>query len=264
MSLVISVIELVKSVCECCENARWNKRTFGRVRTCVKAFEDVLKRMRDIGSWEKHQDALSSLRDALSEAETVLKRITGRSSISAMRYASEDLRQLKDLEKRLAQASDLLQVNFHVSAEQQASDLNADLLELIKISGTDNQNMHERTQLQIQKLTEMLQERLEIDKLNEQLSQVSVAIDADQKVTAADVGVFAKEALVVGVKNYANSPLRNSLNDANDVASKLKEMGFRVELSLDPTLKDNESYDWSQHEPSTAASSKTKFPHSKT
>ena len=50
--------------------------------------------------------------------------------------------------------------------------------------------------------------------------------------------MFAKEALVVGVKNYANSPLRNTLNDANDVAAKLKEMGFRVELSLDPTLKD--------------------------
>lgn len=239
MSLVISVIELIKSVCESCENARWNKRTSSRVRTCVKAFEDVLKRMRDTGSWEKHQDALSSLRDALSEAETILKRITGRSSISAMRHASEDLRQLRDLEKRLAQASDLLQVNFHVSAEQQASDLNADLLELIKISGTDNQNMHEQTQLQIEKLTEMLQGRLEIDKLNEQLSQVSVAIDADEKgVTAADVGVFAKEALVVGVKDYINSPLRNTLNDANDVSAKLKGMGFRVELSLDPTLKD--------------------------
>ena len=239
MSLVISVIELIKSVCESCENARWNKRTSSRVRTCVKAFEDVLKRMRDTGSWEKHQEALSSLRDALNEAETILKRITGRSSISAMRHASEDLRQLRDLEKRLAQASDLLQVNFHVSAEQQASDLNADLLELIKISGTDNQNMHEQTQLQIEKLTEMLQGRLEIDKLNEQLSQVSVAIDADEKgVTAADVGVFAKEALVVGVKDYINSPLRNTLNDANDVSAKLKEMGFRVELSLDPTLKD--------------------------
>ena len=236
-TLVISVITLIKSVCESCENARWNKRTSSRVRTCVKAFEDVLKRMRDTGSWEKHQDALLSLRDALNEAETILKRITGRSSISAMRHASEDLRQLRDLEKRLAQASDLLQVNFHVSAEQQASDLNADLLELIKISGTDNQNMHEQTQLQIEKLTEMLQGRLEIDKLNEQLSQVSVAIDADPKVTAA-VGVFAKEALVVGVKDYVNSPLRNTLNDANDVSAKLKEMGFRVELSLDPTLKD--------------------------
>ena len=159
MSLVISVIALVKSVCECCENARWNKRTSSRVRTCVKAFEKTCSsECATQGSWEKHQDALSSLRDALSEAETVLKRITGRSSISAMRHAREDLRQLKDLEKRLAQASDLLQVNFHVSAEQQARDLNADLLELIKISGTDNQNMHEQTQLQIQKLTEMLQE----------------------------------------------------------------------------------------------------------
>ena len=238
MSVIIVVFQLIAQVCECCDNARWNKRTSLRVKTCVQAFEKTLVRMRDSGTWEKHQDALSTLREVLSEAETVLTRITGRSSMSAMRHAREDLRQLKDLEKRLQQASDLLQVNFHVSAEQQARDLNDDLLELIKISGADNQNMHEQTQLQIQKLTEMLQDKLEIDKLNEQLSQVSVAIDADEKVTVADVGVFAKEALVVGVKDYINSPLRNTLNDANDVSAKLKGMGFRVELSLDPTLKD--------------------------
>ena len=57
-------------------------------------------------------------------------------------------------------------------------------------------------------------------------------------VMTADVGVFAKEALVVGVKNYENSPLRNTLNDATDVSKKLKAMGFRVQLSLDPTMKD--------------------------
>jgi ankyrin repeat protein len=50
--------------------------------------------------------------------------------------------------------------------------------------------------------------------------------------------VFAKEALVVGVKSYENSPLRNTLNDAKDVAKKLKAMGFRVQLSLDPEMKD--------------------------
>ena len=55
---------------------------------------------------------------------------------------------------------------------------------------------------------------------------------------SANVGAMRKEALVVGVKNYANSPLTNTLNDAKDVAAKLKRMGFRVELSLDPTLND--------------------------
>ena len=142
MSVIVVVFQLIAQVCKCCDNARWNKRTSLRVKTCVQAFEKTLVRMRDSGSWEKHQDALSTLRDALSEAETVLTRITGRSSMSAMRHAREDLCQLKDLEKRLEQASDLLQVNFHVSAEQQARDLNDDLLELIKISGADNQNMY--------------------------------------------------------------------------------------------------------------------------
>jgi len=196
----------------------------------------VLVRMRETGSWEKHVEALWTLRGALGEAEAVLTRITGRSKMSAIRYAREDHRQLKDVEKKLAQASDLLQVNLHVSADQQANDFNEDLLELMKISSTDNHIMHTQTQVQIAKLTQMLKDHLDVNTLMEQLSEVSVAIDADDKVTAADVGVFAKEALVVGVKNYENSPLRNTLNDATDVAEKLKEMGFRVELSLDPTL----------------------------
>ena len=238
MADVVVVLELIARVRTCCENARWNKRSAGRVKSCVEAFEKVLERMRDKGTSENHKAAIWDLRGALGEAEAVLTRISGRSKVSAMRYAREDLRQLKDVEKRLAQASDLLQVNFHVSAEQQAGDFNEDLLELMKISSTDNHIMHTQTQTQIAKLTQMLQERLDMETLTEQLNQVSVAIDADDKVTAADVGVFAKEALVVGVKNYENSPLRNTLNDATDVAEKLKEMGFRVELSLDPTLDD--------------------------
>jgi hypothetical protein len=238
MADVVVVLELIARVRTCCENARWNKRSAGRVKSCVEAFEKVLERMRDKGTSENHKAAIWDLRGALGEAEAVLTRISGRSKVSAMRYAREDLRQLKDVEKRLAQASDLLQVNFHVSAEQQAGDFNEDLLELMKISSTDNHIMHTQTQTQIAKLTQMLQERLDMESLTEQLNQVSVAIDADDKVTAADVGVFAKEALVVGVKNYENSPLRNTLNDATDVAEKLKEMGFRVELSLDPTLDD--------------------------
>ena len=238
MADVVVVLEPIARVRTCCENARWNKRSAGRVKSCVEAFEKVLERMRDKGTSENHKAAIWDLRGALGEAEAVLTRISGRSKVSAMRYAREDHKQLKDVEKRLAQASDLLQVNFHVSAEQQAGDFNEDLLELMKISSTDNHIMHTQTQTQIAKLTQMLQERLDMESLTEQLNQVSVAIDADDKVTAADVGVFAKEALVVGVKNYENSPLRNTLNDATDVAEKLKEMGFRVELSLDPTLDD--------------------------
>ena len=236
MSDLVIALELIDRVCRCCENARWNRRSARRVQTCVEAFEKVLKRMREAGTWEKHRSALWTLRAALGEAEAILNRISRRSKLSSMRYASEDHRQLEDVEKQLAQAGVLLQVNFHVSAEQQTSDFNEDLLELMRHSEKENQTMHARTQAQLNKLADMLKDRLDVNTLTEQLSEVSVAIDADDVVTAADVGVFAKEALVVGVKNYENSPLRNTLNDATDVADKLKEMGFRVELSLDPTL----------------------------
>ena len=171
MSVIVVVLELITRVCESCENARWNKRSSQRVKTCVQAFKKTLVRISNTGSWEKHKDALSTLRDVLTEADAVLTRISGRSSMWAMRYAREDHRQLKDVEKRLAQTSDLLQVNFHVSAEQQARDFSEDLLELMKISATDNQTMHVQTQLQIQKLTEMLEGN--IDKLTAQLSHVS-------------------------------------------------------------------------------------------
>ena len=236
--VLVGALDLIARVCRCCENALWNKRSSRRVKTCVEAFEKVLVRMRETGSWEKHVDALWTLRGALGEAEAVMTRITGHSKMSAMRYANEDHRQLKDVEKRLAQASDLLQVNLHVTAEQQANDLKDDLLELMRQSETENQTMHQKMQQQISKLTQMLKDHLDVNTLTKQLNKVSVAIDGDTKVTAADVGVFAKEALVVGVKNYEKSPLRNTLNDATDVAEKLKEMGFRVELSLDPTKEE--------------------------
>ena len=73
-----------------------------------------------------------------------------------MRYAREDHHQLKDVEKKLATASDLLQVNFHVTAEQQTSDFNDDLLELVRLCDVDNQKMHFDTQTQIRKLDELL------------------------------------------------------------------------------------------------------------
>ena len=105
MADVVVVLELIARVRTCCENARWNKRSAGRVKSCVEAFEKVLERMRDKGTSENHKAAIWDLRGALGEAEAVLTRISGRSKVSAMRYAREDLRQLKDVEKRLAQAS---------------------------------------------------------------------------------------------------------------------------------------------------------------
>ena len=238
MSDVLVALELVARVCRCCEDVRWNKRSARRVKAYAEAFEKVLEGMRKSGSWERHVEALWTLRGALGETEAVFARINCRSKMSAMRYAREDHHQLKDVEKKLATASDLLQVNFHVTAEQQTSDFNDDLLELVRLCDVDNQKMHFDTQTQIRKLDELLRKCVDVEAVTEQLSQVSMAINEDDTVTAADVGVFSKEALVIGVKSYVHSPLQNTLNDAGDLAEKLKGMGFRVALSLDPTLDD--------------------------
>jgi hypothetical protein len=46
-------------------------------------------------------------------------------------------------------------------------------------------------------------------------------------------------ALVVGVSNYEQWPkLPNALRDAKDLADKLKELGFKVKLVLDPTYRE--------------------------
>ena len=45
-------------------------------------------------------------------------------------------------------------------------------------------------------------------------------------------------ALVIGNKNYVTAPLKNSVNDANDIADSLTEMGFRVSLLQDSNLLD--------------------------
>jgi len=45
-------------------------------------------------------------------------------------------------------------------------------------------------------------------------------------------------ALVIGNKNYVTAPLKNSVNDANDIADSLTEMGFWVSLLKDSNLLD--------------------------
>ncbi len=48
-----------------------------------------------------------------------------------------------------------------------------------------------------------------------------------------------KMALVIGVSKYKFAdPLKNTLNDANDIAADLKKNGFRVTLLLEPTLQE--------------------------
>jgi hypothetical protein len=45
-------------------------------------------------------------------------------------------------------------------------------------------------------------------------------------------------ALVIGNKNYAIAPLKNSANDATAIADSLTDMGFRVSLLKDSNLSD--------------------------
>jgi hypothetical protein len=59
---------------------------------------------------------------------------------------------------------------------------------------------------------------------------------------AADAGTQAKYALVIGNGNYtALSKLRNPVNDAEDVAAALSELGFNVDKVLDGDLNTMES-----------------------
>ena len=46
-------------------------------------------------------------------------------------------------------------------------------------------------------------------------------------------------AIVVGISNYEKWPkLPNAVNDAKEVAAKLKELGFEVKLVVDPTSRE--------------------------
>jgi uncharacterized caspase-like protein len=54
----------------------------------------------------------------------------------------------------------------------------------------------------------------------------------------ASVQDVKRFALVIGNKNYVTAPLKNSVNDAIDIADSLTEMGFRVSLLQDSNLLD--------------------------
>ncbi len=50
-----------------------------------------------------------------------------------------------------------------------------------------------------------------------------------------------RTALVIGNSNYQSSPLRNPVNDANDMAAVLRKKGFEVTLQLDGTKREMET-----------------------
>ena len=59
--------------------------------------------------------------------------------------------------------------------------------------------------------------------------------DAGAADTFAAVNRLPRIALVIGNAAYADSPLKNAVNDANAVAARLKSMGFDVTLKLNAT-----------------------------
>ena len=59
-----------------------------------------------------------------------------------------------------------------------------------------------------------------------------LAINISVNVSAA----VERHALVIGNANYAANPLRNPVNDAQDMGARLTELGFQVELLLDADL----------------------------
>ena len=79
---------------------------------------------------------------------------------------------------------------------------------------------------------------------------VFLFLPASSSSTMRGVRVTAKEgtslylykdyyAMVVGISDYAKWPkLPNAVDDAKEVASKLKEIGFEVKLMLDPTYRE--------------------------
>ena len=55
-------------------------------------------------------------------------------------------------------------------------------------------------------------------------------------VAQKPAGVSHGVALCIGNSKYASSPLRNAANDAEDVAEKLRALGFATELLLEASL----------------------------
>ena len=167
--------------------------------------------------------------------------------------ASDDQAALQAVGAALGEASDLLQVGLQVDAAQDMSDMREDVMALMQEQG--DAARAEREALE-RKLDEVLQrqkaqwgsanehaqlQRGDLDALMGEMraamAQMSLAARKDPSATAADLGVRAKVALVVGVAAYEGQPLRNPVNDARDVALALRACDFSVELALDVTLE---------------------------
>ena len=52
-----------------------------------------------------------------------------------------------------------------------------------------------------------------------------------------DAATGRRIALVIGNSNYPGAPLKNPVNDATDMASALRELGFSVTLKINANQK---------------------------
>ena len=216
---------LVSDVQTLCDDARWCKES-------AKRFKDAVGRL-------DASNLSDEMRNDLESAKLVLRRCGTRSVMSALQFVERDQRMLEKIGNRIFDDD----VSFRCDAlASNACDI-LEELECLSVSmGDSTQKSFEDLKSYLDEINEMRNEEMspeQLEGLSELIKNLSKRIDLDDQITAGDIGIFAKEAFVVGVSKYPGrnlglEPLPNAKRDATKFAEKLEAIGFRVERVLDP------------------------------
>ena len=249
MDVVSIAVRLVGRVVRAASGAKRNKKWAARLAQRVGAFEAVLQGLAARALTSRQQQGVNLLVRALEDAVALLEKIDKRNWFSAKARSKADHEALEDITRSVSEASDLLQVGLQISQADDIADMREDMMALVQEQGDalsrQMQELKEQQRAQWGSANEHASlTRDHMDKIKDELiaalGQMALQARKDPSATAADLGVRAKVALVVGVADYEGMPLSNPVNDARDVASALRMCDFDVELALDATLDDFE------------------------
>jgi surface protein len=240
MDAAIGVLKVMAIIRRTASAARRNKKWAVRLSEQVAAFESTLQELAARGGPTPQQlQGVQLLGRTLEDANALLKKIDQRKAIKAFLKSKDDDEALEDVRRRLLEASDLLQVGLQLKNSEYLYDFREDLFSLMQEQGDDAKAEHAalaKTLNDLKKHTIDNDER-HLNKIKDEiLSQLAHTARSSPSVTAADLGVLSKVALVVGVADYDGQPLANPVNDAKDVASALRMCDFCVIEALDVTL----------------------------
>ena len=247
MEIAAEIISLGITIKAMADRVTENKEQAANLARRCAGFEGVCRKLQSqrgaTAANELH--GLKILRDTLVGVRVLLQSwatprserygrvMRGVAFVKRIAYSADEMEALTKINEDLQRASDLLQAEVQIDTAGEMATLKRELMAM-----REEQQGGLSALLGSFQALQASQTPVQIAAAVKALSHTAGVEDAK---TARELGIDQKEAFVVGIQSYKGQPLRTCVNDATDVAAKLRGIGFHTTTALDVTLDEFEA-----------------------